>query len=307
MTQTLEHLTRRTATMGSIRGIVRTMKTMSAINAAPYERAAEAIEAYRATVLDGLHAFVTAHGPLPVKRRSDGPAILIAFGTDHGLCGNYNEIVAQAVAQEVAQAPCRVLCVGVQAEDALTGLGIHPVATLMPPANVDGVERLAGRLLARLDRMRDAPGLADCAVSMVFMQRAGHGRQRPVAQPLLPLDPDLADGFAHRRWQSSSLPFSRLDPAVLLSALLRSYLFSGLYRAAAEAMVTENAARLARMQQAERAVDDRLEMLNADLRALRQSEITTELLDVIIGFEALRKRNARRPARIGATGGDAHV
>ena len=167
--------------------------------------------------------------------------------------------------------------------------------------------RCSHRLLARLDRMRDAPGLADCAVSMVFMQRAGHGRQRPVAQPLLPLDPDLADGFAHRRWQSSSLPFSRLDPAVLLSALLRSYLFSGLYRAAAEAMVTENAARLARMQQAERAVDDRLEMLNADLRALRQSEITTELLDVIIGFEALRKRNARRPARIGATGGDAHV
>ena len=185
----------------------------------------------------------------------------------------------------------------------------HYDSAALPVFDSDGVvgRLIAGRLLARLDRMRDAPGLADCAVSMVFMQRAGHGRQRPVAQPLLPLDPDLADGFAHRRWQSSSLPFSRLDPAVLLSALLRSYLFSGLYRAAAEAMVTENAARLARMQQAERAVDDRLEMLNADLRALRQSEITTGLLDVIIGFEALRKRNARRPARIGATGGDAHV
>jgi F-type H+-transporting ATPase subunit gamma len=73
-----------------------------------------------------------------------------------------------------------------------------------------------------------------------------------------------------------------------LAALIRSYLFAEIFRAAAEAMVTENAARLARMQQAERSVDEQLEALTAEMRSVRQTEITTELLDVIIGFEALK-------------------
>ncbi|KAG1715288.1 ATP synthase subunit alpha 1 [Nymphon striatum] len=64
---------------------------------------------------------------------------------------------------------------------------------------------------------------------------------------------------------------------------------------AAEAMVTENAARLALMQQAEQSVDEKLEELQSETRALRQADITTELLDVIIGFEALKKKRPRQP------------
>ena len=44
----------------------------------------------------------------------------------------------------------------------------------------------------------------------------------------------------------------------------------------------------------EQSVDDRLDALMSETRAVRQDQITTELLDVIIGFEALRKD---RPGR----------
>ena len=83
-------------------------------------------------------------------------------------------------------------------------------------------------------------------------------------------------------------------------ALLRNHLFATLFRAIAEALLTENAARLALMQQAERSVDDRLDDLESETRAVRQDEITTELLDVIIGFEALRttKRKKADPVLI---------
>ncbi|KKN64760.1 hypothetical protein LCGC14_0488100, partial [marine sediment metagenome] len=66
MAQTLDLLIHRTETMRSIRGIVRTMKTMSAINALPYEQAARTIETYRDTVLCGFQAFMHCNGPLPV-------------------------------------------------------------------------------------------------------------------------------------------------------------------------------------------------------------------------------------------------
>ncbi len=66
-----------------------------------------------------------------------------------------------------------------------------------------------------------------------------------------------------------------------------------LFRAAADAPVTESAARLELMQQAERLAEDRLEELMSDTRVLRIIEISTELLDGIIGFEA--PRNNRKP------------
>jgi len=298
MTQTLERLTQRTDTMGSIRSIVRTMKTMSAINALSYEQAAQAIEAYRKTTLTGFHAFVQSNGPLPVDRDAKGMPIIIAFGSDHGLCGNYNEIVAEEVQRAEGAAPgAKVICVGAQMEDALIGQGISPQTTLLPPATAEGLGRLAGRLIAILDQMRQASKTGSITVSLVFTQRAEHGQQRPVSKSLLPLDPEMTTGFSQDPWASRSLPQFSLPPDTLLASLIRSYLFAEIFRAAAEAMVTENAARLARMQQAERSVDEQLEALTAEMRSVRQTEITTELLDVIIGFEALKGRASRKSSR----------
>ncbi len=289
MAQTLEKLTRRTDTMGSIRSIVRTMKTMSAINALPYEQAATSIESYRATVLQGFHAFVQANGPLPVDDGHGALPVVIVFGSDHGLCGNYNEIVAIEAAA-ICTPTSRVICVGAQMQDALQGQSITPETTLLPPATVDGLARLAGKLITVLDSLRKH----SISVTLVFTTRAAHAQQQPTTQRLLPLDATMTTGFSQNPWGSRSLPHFRLPPDRLFAALIRSYLFAGLYRAAAEAMVTENAARLARMQQAERSVDEQLDDLTSEMRSVRQSEITTELLDVIIGFEALKERVKRK-------------
>lgn len=298
MAQTLELLTHRTETMRSIRGIVRTMKTMSAINARPYEQAAHAIEAYRETVLDGFHAFLHRNGPLPNEPDQGAVPVIIAFGSDHGLCGNYNEVLAEEVAlgMDDPQAT-RVICVGAQMEDALIGQGIPPEETLLPPATADGLARLASSLITRLDAVRRSSASGAITVSLVFMQRTAHGQQAPETRRLLPLDPVLIGALAQRPWTSRSLPRFSLPPDRLLAALIRSYLFADLYRAAAEALVTENAARLARMSQAEQSVDEQLEALTAETRSVRQSEITTELLDVIIGFEALKDRDRRKKRR----------
>ncbi len=57
-------------------------------------------------------------------------AIVVAFGSDHGLCGAYNEIVAAEVLRWTKPTPdTRVICIGAQMEDALTGHGI----ALRPP------------------------------------------------------------------------------------------------------------------------------------------------------------------------------
>lgn len=299
MTQTLETLSRRRATLTSIRGIVHTMKIMSAINAVPYEKAAQAIEAYHQTVLDGLRAFIIKSGPIAMPLAVQAERIMVVFGSDHGLCGNYNEVLAARAKTEAAkegakaESDVRVLCVGVRMNDALSDQGLKPEATLLPPASADGIGRLASSIVTRLNEIGGGDVHNRIAVTLLFTQRAGTGQRKPVVSPLLPLAPSLLSDPTKAGWQSRSLPGYTMQAKPLFSALLRNHIFASVFSASAEAMVTENAARLALMQQAEQAVDERLEEVGGRFRLLRQDEITSELMDIIIGFEALKKK---RPA-----------
>jgi F-type H+-transporting ATPase subunit gamma len=70
--------------------------------------------------------------------------------------------------------------------------------------------------------------------------------------------------------------------------LIRQYLFAVLYRALAESLASENAARLASMQAAEKNIEERSDELTARYHRRRQNAITEELLDVTAGFEVLQ-------------------
>ncbi|MGJ8596161.1 F0F1 ATP synthase subunit gamma [Sulfitobacter sp.] len=293
MAQSLEVLSRRTASMQGIRSIVHTMKTLSVINSAPYEHAARSIEAYHETVLMGLHAFFSQTGTLNTSALTAKTKVVIVFGSDHGLCGSYNETLAIHVAEQLFDTTEEVviLCVGAQMADALRDQHLVPETIFFPPASVDGIGRLANLLTRHLDDMRGTQGMDNMAVSLAYFARDGERGQRPEVITLLPLDPDLVRELQEKPWASRSLPSFSMSPPALLKALIHSHLFASMFRAAAEALVTENAARLALMSQAEQSVDDRLEALTSETRAVRQSEITTEILDVIIGFEALKKKS----------------
>lgn len=286
MTQTLDVLTRRMTTLQSIRGVVRTMKTLSAVNASPYEAAAASIDSYHETVLEGLHLLIHAAGfPKPGPDAPPRSGVAVIFGSDHGLCGAYNETVADAAMARIAGEDWRIFSIGARMEAALEARGRPSTRHFQPPASADGIGRLAAETLVALDAAL-APG---DGVVLIHMRAAPDGRA-PQVRPLLPLDPGLTRDLAARPWASRGLPTLTMDPAALFASLIRNHLFASVYRAAAEAMATENSARLALMQQAERAIDERVSELLFATRSARQSDVTEELLDVIAGFEALKAR-----------------
>ncbi len=106
---------------------------------------------------------------------------------------------------------------------------------------------------------------------------------------LLPVDPIWLDQLEHRPWNSSALPMVNHQWQPLFSGLIRQYLFIALYRATVESLASENAARLSSMQAAEKNIEERLLDLNTEYRQQRQNSITGELLDIVSGFEALKK------------------
>jgi len=288
MMQTLELLSRRLTTLQSIRNVVRTMKTLSAVNAAPYDRAATSINLFHATVLRGLQV-VLRQADLPQRSHVTNkvPRIVLVFGSDHGLCGGYNETVAETATAGFPLRECAVFAVGARMADALDALGVLVDRCFTPPASADGIGKLADDVLIALDAARPPAHGEEISVTTVHMQRDAQGVQVPSFRGLLPVEPELVADLKAQPWRSRSLPTFSMAPNALFGALIRNHLFASVFRVAAEAMAAENAARLALMQQAERSIDDRLSELLATIRSARQSEITNELLDVIAGFEAL--------------------
>jgi len=96
-----------------------------------------------------------------------------------------------------------------------------------------------------------------------------------------------AEPISGRKWPERCLPMIGLAQGELFNPLLRQHLFVSFYRAFAQSLASENAARLMAMQAAEKNVLERTEELQALFREQRQATITNELLDIISGFEAL--------------------
>lgn len=288
---TPDSLRRTIATAESLRGIVRTMKTLAAVNIRQYERAVAAVADYERTVRMGLAALLGEAAPVHPRpgffsSRAREPAVgVVAFGSDHGLCGRFNEDLAEQVRATLAQFPGRaqrILVVGARLAATLESRGLVPEQTFYTPAAATGIVQTLRRLLPELEGWRDA-GVERL---LLCQQRSQAGmRPTPYTLALLPLDP--AAFQRPEPWPAHSLPGHRGDRTTLLADLLAEWLFIAFFRACAESLASENASRLLAMQNAERHIEDQLTTLRTRYHRQRQEAITTELLDVFVGFEAL--------------------
>jgi F-type H+-transporting ATPase subunit gamma len=290
--QTLEALSRRIATTEDLRAIVRAMKSLSAVSIRHYEDAVAALHDYGRTVDLALQALLRDR-PAVVRAVAPAPggAAVVVFGSDHGLCGRFNDDVARFARErlrelEAAGARHRCLAVGARAEARLAALGEAVDERLPLPGSVSGLAALAQAVLVQIDAWGGAEGLG--RVLLIHHRRTGEAAADPHMRQLLPLSPERVRNLAARRWPSRRLPTFTMDAGSLLPAVVRQHLFSSVYRAAAESLASEHASRLAAMQAAERNIDAHLEEQAAEFRRRRQETITEELLDVVTGFEASR-------------------
>jgi len=76
------------------------------------------------------------------------------------------------------------------------------------------------------------------------------------------------------------------QPRELLRGLVRQLIAHDLVRAFAASQASENAARLAAMDAAEKNIEERLETLQTAYRQARQNAVTAELLDIQAAYAA---------------------
>ncbi len=292
MSDTTASLRRKINGAGDLQSVVRTMKAVAASSIGQYEQSVRALGDYYRTVELGLGVCFRGAGSAALmtgeaKQMDAGAIGAVVFGSDQGLVGQFNDVVADYAVKTLAALPGepRVWAVGERVHARLEDAGLPSIGLYAVPNSVKAITPLVGRILMESEARR---GREEIAELHLFYNRPENGAvYAPVSQRLLPLDESWRRRLAKLPWPTGNLPEVMSGGTVTLRALIREYLFVSLFRACAESLASENASRLAAMQRADKNIVELLEDLNGKFHRLRQSGIDEELFDVISGFEAL--------------------
>ena len=292
MSDTTASLRRKISGAGDLQSVVRTMKAVAASSIGQYEKAVRGLADYYRAVEFGLGVCFRESGPAPLiaerKRQTGAGAIgAVVFGSDQGLVGQFNDMVAEYAVKTLAALPAKpeVWAVGERVHARLADARLPLMGLFTVPNSVKAITPLVGQILVESET-RHSQG--EVTGLHLFYNRPTSGAvYAPVSQRLLPLDETWRRKLAELPWPTGNLPEVMDCGTATLRALIREYLFVSLFRACAESLASENASRLAAMQRADKNIDELLEDLNGTFHRLRQSGIDEELFDVISGFEAL--------------------
>lgn len=291
MSETTASLRRKIGSAGNLQSVVRTMKALAASSIGQYEQSVRALGDYYHTVELGLGVcFRDADSSAPTgatKRTNEGVIGAVVFGSDQGLVGQFNDVVADYAVKTLAALTekANVWAVGERVQARLADAGLPLLGLFAVPNSVKAITPLVGQILVESETRRNRDKVT--GLYLFYNRPASGAVYTPVSQRLLPLDETWRRELAELHWPMKNLPEIMGGKTETLRALIREYLFVSLFRACAESLASENASRLAAMQRADKNIDELLEDLNKTFHRLRQSGIDEELFDLISGFEAM--------------------
>ncbi|BBO85817.1 ATP synthase subunit gamma [Desulfosarcina ovata subsp. sediminis] len=287
---TLETLGRRIRTAHELLSVVKTMKSLAAVNIRQFERAVACLEQYRRVVDMGWSVFLRMGRPMLQRSRNDVDVCMVV-GSDQGMCGQFNESLWPFVLEQVAKTESangrkwRYWSVGEKVRGIIEDAGVVHDVHLSPPGSLNAVNRKIHEIVLAIEKWWSAKKMETFFICHHVL--GAQGGYAPVFQRVLPLDETWAEEHRRTTWPGRCLPMLSASRETMFAHLFRQYLFIFLYRALTQSLASENAARLVAMQAAEKNILETLDDLTGQFREQRQTAITAELLDIVSGFEAL--------------------
>ena len=284
----------------SVRNISQVTRAMEMVAASRMRRAQEQALASRAyaakawEVLMHLAAMVGgSQHPLLTEPATSRTAALIVITGDRGLAGAYNANVMRVATRfaDDSELDIKTIAIGRKGRELLLRGGYDLLAEFVDlparPTEAD-VAPIAGAFLSQeVDR-----------VYVAYSDFINVLHQEPVVRPLLPVragDPGsrvLAE-FLHGE------PPERTNPYIyeqgydeLVATVVPSFTRLQLYQAILESLASEYSARMVAMRNATQNADDLVGELTLSYNKARQEAITTEMLDIVGGAEALAAAEA---------------
>jgi F-type H+-transporting ATPase subunit gamma len=285
----------------SIKNISQVTSALAAVSASKASRAQRQVEATRAyagkafEILNNLASQPDVGHPLLTVRSNRKTAALILITGDRGLAGAYNtSIVNRAEAFiKALPVPCQVITVGRKGRDLMIRRGYNVVAAF--DGIPDSPTTLDISAMARAVTEDYLSGTVD-EVFIAYTDFVNLVTRRPTVKQLLPLRPLDFDGMAvseyvktvDLRGVSERVYLYEPKPAMLLDVIVPRFTQLQIYQSVLEALASEHSARMVAMNNATDNAAELIEILTLDRNKARQASITSEILDIVGGAEALK-------------------
>lgn len=269
--------------VASIKNIQRVTNAMQLVAAARMRRAQESITAARPyaqqldRVLQRLSGSIdpSSH-PLFADRGSDRTAYVVVT-SDRGLCGGFNTNVCRKGFGSVTENDS-VVAVGRKSRNFFNNRNVNVVN-----AYVDVFREMSfAQAVTIADDVKNQflTGAVDRVV-LVYNEFVSVATQQPVAEQLLPIVPQVAEGGSGEEYLFEP------SPEVLLDTLVPRHVNFQVWRALLESNAGEQASRMRAMDNATKNAGELIEDLTREMNKERQASITLELMDIIGGAEAV--------------------
>jgi F-type H+-transporting ATPase subunit gamma len=287
-------LKRRIKTMTSTKKITRAMELIAATRISKAQQRVQASRPYAdqiTGVIRSLAAGGAAKGqPLLTAKTDVKTVAYIVVAADRGLAGAYNSSVIRqaerAIQADLAAGRNYVLFTcGKKAEDYFRFRKYAITQSFKGFSEAPTYENAREVATAVLNRFE--AGELD-QVELSYTQFLSAGSQRPVLKRFMPIDIGESEGAGGAGAGYEFEP----EPTSILASLLPRYVESRLYAAMLDAAASEHAARQRAMKSATENAGELIKKLSLQMNAARQAAITTEIMEIVGGAEALKGAQA---------------
>ena len=271
--------------MSELLDIVGAMRSLASMRVQEAHRAVPGVRHYAQSMANAIgDALRLMPDRRDGRRTARGARALILCTAEHGFVGGFNERLLDAIARDLGEGDL-LFVLGSRGALLTRERGhcpawVHPMATRLASVP-ETVRRLTAELYQTISQA------AVMRAEVVFARYRQGGAATVERRLLFPLDLETFIAKTARM-----PPLHNLPPAALLEQLVAEYVSALLIEAAIESFASENAARFSAMEAAHDNVSKKLNRLRGDARQTRQDEITTELIDLVTGAEALRSGTA---------------
>jgi F-type H+-transporting ATPase subunit gamma len=287
-------LRRRIKSVQSTKKITRAMELIAASRIVKAQQRVAAARPYSEQITEVMRTLAASGGGMdhPLLQDRDVKTIgFIVISADRGLAGAYNSTVIRA-GERAIQAGLAdgkdysLITSGTKAEayfryrqykiaDAFSGYAEQP--------SYEDARRIGQAVTKRYEE-----GEVD-QVELTYTRFLSIGSQRVVTVRLLPLERDEVE--AKRRDDSGPQSQYEIepDPDTILDELLPRYVEARIFAALLDAAASEHAARQRAMKAATDNAEELIKKLSVVANKVRQAGITTEIMEIVGGAEALRQ------------------
>lgn len=296
----LDSLKKHLKSATDLKQIVSTMKALSATNIKKYEKTALSLNKYINNIYTGIQGILSQNKDIlnyidyieKNNDKKDCQNIIIVVGSNQGLCGKFNDKIINFFLEDTKYLDFdsennNLITIGDKIESIISSYNINIFKHISLPNSIENIVHIVYSIFTLInDNSKKFKN-----IYIYYTQHDTKSNGILTKKKVVPLEKEFFKKILNKKWPTNNVPFWRIDTKKLFSNFIEQYIFISIYYAIANSMASEQKNRLMTLQGAEDNIKNNITETTLKYNQIRQTVITSDLIDVVSGYKLLKKKN----------------